>query len=74
MFDELYATSQQEKILFLELLLYSFTVSARGVWSDEQPPDSDKFEAFKWLNELSHGIWNILKDGKKEAPPSMEKI
>jgi hypothetical protein len=65
-FDELFTLSQQDRMLFLESLLVSFTVSARGIWSDEQPSDKDKVEAFKWLNELNHRIWNIrfeLKEG-----------
>lgn len=65
-FDKLFTLSVQDKILFLDSLLFSFTVSARGIWSDEQPSDKDKAEAFKWLNELNHRIWNIrfgLKEG-----------
>jgi len=64
--DELSTLSILDKILFLELLLFSFTVSARGIWSNEELLDQDKVEAFKWLNELNHRIWNIrseLKDG-----------
>jgi len=58
-FDRLFTISTQHKKLFLELLLFSFTISARGIWSDELPSDKDKVEAFKWLNELNHRIWNI---------------
>lgn len=58
-FDRLIALSTQDKKLFLELLLFSFTISARGIWSDELPSDRDKVEALKWLNELNHRIWNI---------------
>ena len=65
-FDELFTLSLQDKILFLESLLFSFTISGRGIWTDEQQSDKEKVEAFKWLNELNHRIWNIrheLKEG-----------
>ncbi len=59
--DELSTRSLQDKLHFLELLIFQFTVSAREIWSDEHPPDRDKVEAFKWLNEQNHRIWNIRK-------------
>jgi len=48
-----------DKIKFLEDLLFYFTLTGRGIWSDDKPSDPEKIEAFKWLNELSHRIWNI---------------
>lgn len=63
-FDPLYKLSNQNKVLFLDLLNFAFTVSVRAIWSDEQPSGKDKLEAFKWLNELNHRIWNIRFDIK----------
>lgn len=40
-------------------MLFYFTIAGRGIWLDEQPTDAEKVEAFKWLNELLHRIWNI---------------
>lgn len=47
------------------MLLYSFTVSARVIWSDQEHTDADKVEAFKWLNELNRAIWKIRSDIKE---------
>ena len=65
-FDQLYKLSLENKVSFLELFIFALTVSARAIWSDEQSSDKEKVEAFKWLNELNHRIWNIrfyLKNG-----------
>lgn len=59
-FDELYELTIHKKMKFLEALLFYFTITSRGIWSDDKPTDADKVEAFKWLNELSHRIWNLL--------------
>ena len=61
-FDELSALAVSDKIIFLERLLFNFTITGRGIWSEDHQSDSIKLEAFKWLNELSHRIWNILFD------------
>jgi hypothetical protein len=58
-FDELYFLSITDKIFFLEKLLFYFTITGRGIWSDDKPADAEKVEAFKWLNELIHRVWNI---------------
>jgi hypothetical protein len=65
-FDELFTLSLSKKGDFLEALLFSFTIAGRSIWSNEQTSDLEKAEAFKWLNELNHRIWNIryeLKQG-----------
>lgn len=59
-FDELYALTIHKKMKFLEALMFYFTITSRGIWSDDKPSNADKVEAFKWLNELSHRIWNLL--------------
>ena len=59
-FDELYELTIHKKMKFLEALLFYFTITSRCIWSDDKPTDADKVEAFKWLNELSHRIWNLL--------------
>jgi hypothetical protein len=58
-FNELYTLTLADKIKFLDDLLFYFTIASRGIWSDEQPTDAEKVEAFKSLNELLHRIWNI---------------
>jgi hypothetical protein len=58
-FEELYTLSIVNKILYLEELLFYFTLTGRGIWSDDRPSDSEKVATFKWLNELIHRIWNI---------------
>ncbi|OQP58941.1 hypothetical protein A3860_39090 [Niastella vici] len=58
-FDELYALTIHKKMKFLEALMFYFTITSRGIWSDDKPSDAEKVEAFKWLNELSHRIWNL---------------
>lgn len=68
-FNELYSLSSPDKIKFLDDLLFYFTIAGRGIWSDEQPTEGEKVEAFKWLNELLHRIWNIrsgLQNGEGE--------
>ncbi len=56
---KLHSSSVEDKILFIEMLLFQFTISGRAIWSDEESTNRDKAEAFKWLNELYHRIWNI---------------
>lgn len=58
-YGKLHFFSLENKVLFIEILLFQFTISGRGIWSDEKSTDKDKSEAFKWLNELYHRIWNI---------------
>lgn len=50
-------------------MLFYFTIAGRGIWSDEQSTVAEKAEAFKWLNELIHEIWNICfaLQGAKET-------
>ena len=57
--DEFFKLQPKEKMLLLDDILFSFTISGRGIWSDDEPSDKEKVEALKWLNELSHRIWNI---------------
>ena len=59
-FDTLYPLAIQKKIRFLEVFLFYCTIAARGIWSDDTRSDAEKLEALKWLNELSHRIWNLL--------------
>jgi hypothetical protein len=64
-FEELYTLSTPDKILFLEDLLFYFTLTERGIWSDDKTTAAKKVEAFKWQNELAHRIWNIRFDLKR---------
>lgn len=59
-FDELYTLSIRNKIVFLEVLLFHFSITGRALWSDNNVTDKDKVVALKWLNELCHRIWNII--------------
>jgi hypothetical protein len=59
-FDELFLTTTQEKVNYIESLLFNFTITGRGIWSDEHYNDTEKVNAFKWLNELSHRVFNML--------------
>lgn len=59
-FDELYELTIHKKMKFLEALLFYFTITSRGIWSDDKPTDAEKVEAFKWFNELLNRIWNLL--------------
>lgn len=58
-FDELYKLSTVDKTQFFEGLLFYFTLTGRGIWSDSMQTDTEKVNAFKWMNELLHRIWNI---------------
>ena len=61
-YGKLHSFSLENKVLFIDILLFQFTISGRAIWSDEKSTDKDKAEAFKWLNELYHRIWNIRFD------------
>ena len=60
--DELGTLAHFDQIKFLDDLLFYFTIAGRGIWSDEKPSDAEKVDAFKWLNELLHRIWNIRSE------------
>ena len=51
-----------DKIIFIDELLFSFTITARGICSEVLSTDAEKLEALKWLNELVHRIWNLRFD------------
>ena len=66
-FNKLHTFTLSDKMKYLENLLFYFTIAGRGIWSDEISTEAEKIEAFKWLNELIHRIWNIqfkLKQGE----------
>jgi hypothetical protein len=66
-FTSLNLLSTVDKIRFFEILLFTFTIAGRGIWSDNLKTDTEKVVAFKWMNELLHRIWNInfeLKQGQ----------
>lgn len=52
----------EHKRLFMELFLSNLTVMNRAIWSDENTDNKSKVISLKWSNELSHRIWNILFD------------
>ena len=64
--EELSTLASPDKLRFLEELLFYFTISSRGIWSDETVSEFEKVEALKWLNELYHRIWNIRFELQRE--------
>lgn len=64
--------SIEHKILFNELLLSNLTVMNRAIWSEEHTDDQSKLESLKWSNELSHRIWNILFDLRRNEDKESE--
>ena len=61
-FEYLDKMSTSEKLKFFDNLLFVFTIAGRAIWSDETATDEAKLDALKWLNELTHRIWNIRFD------------
>ncbi|GEM_PF-2442001 len=59
-FDDLFKATTQTRLNYIEALLFYFTITGRGIWSDEDFNDAEKLDAFKLLNELSHRVFNIL--------------
>jgi hypothetical protein len=43
----------QDKIKFIEQLLFYFTLTGRAIWPDDKLTDTEKVKGLKWLNELS---------------------
>lgn len=48
--------SQENKILFYEILAHRLTIANRDFWSNENSSDSLKVSQMKWLNEILHRI------------------
>jgi hypothetical protein len=59
-FDNLFLATTQQKTNYIEDLLFNLTITGRGVWTDEKSNDAEKVNAFKWLNELTHRLFNML--------------
>jgi hypothetical protein len=59
-FEKLFTLTIADKIHFFEALLFYFTISSRRIGADDKTTDTEKVAAFKWLNEVTHRIWNIL--------------
>lgn len=64
--------SIDEKIAFIQRLLFNITVMNRAMWSDDQTTDKTKVESLKWSNELSHRVWNILYELKRGKDDNSE--
>ncbi|MEL0457623.1 hypothetical protein WJN01_15410 [Flavobacteriaceae bacterium SZ-1-7] len=62
----------EHKILFNELLLSNLTVMNRAIWSNENTDEQSKLESLKWSIELSHRIWNIIFDLKRNVDNQSE--
>lgn len=57
-FKYLETVHREEKLRYLNCFLSYFTIAGRGIDSSDNT-DSEKYEAYKWLNELTHRMWNI---------------
>jgi hypothetical protein len=53
------------KIRFLDYLLFEITIMNRAIWSDNEYSDTDKVDLLKWSNELTHRLWNLSFDLKR---------
>ena len=65
-FEYLGKLSSRERSKFYEQLLFAFTIAGRAIWSDDTATDEAKLDALKWLNELTHRVWNIHIDTEKQ--------
>lgn len=68
-YNELTGYPNSMKKIFLETLLFNFTITGRAIHSDETQSDKVKLDALNWLNELVHRVWNIhsvLNEEKNE--------
>jgi hypothetical protein len=77
LFDKLESATSVQKNEYLEKLLFAFTITGRAIWSDEKTSDRDKIEGFKYLNELTHRIWNtryvLIHETEKECVTSLKE-
>ncbi len=53
------------KIRFLDYLFFEITIMNRAIWSDNEYTDTDKVDLLKWSNELTHRLWNLSFDLKR---------
>lgn len=65
-FDDYRCMEINDKMKFLEELLFYFTLTGRSIWSDPELSDAKKVNGLTWLNELSHRIW-IIKSGLQQG-------
>ena len=61
-FDEVNILSVADKVKFFDDILFCSTLSGRAIWSDDHATSEEIVNAFKWLNELQHRVWNIRSD------------
>ncbi len=47
---------KEKRITYWETLAHNLTVSCRGIWSDDEYSDFEKFEGMKYLNEVLHRV------------------
>ncbi len=55
------------KIKFVDYLLFEITIMNRAIWSDNVYSDSEKVDLLKWSNELTHRLWNLSFDLKRNG-------
>jgi hypothetical protein len=46
--------TEEQRLLFYEVLAHNLTVAIRCVWSDGSISDAEKVERIKWINEILH--------------------
>jgi ribosome-binding ATPase YchF (GTP1/OBG family) len=50
------ALDEELRLRFYENFAHELTIFFRGIWSDENLPDTEKVEQMKWINEIQHAV------------------
>jgi hypothetical protein len=58
---EISSLSEEQRLLYYELLAHNLTVSIRGVWLDETISDAEKLDRIKLINEILHRITSKIR-------------
>ena len=58
--DWLSTKTLTDRTFFIKLFLSDLTIMNRAIWDDHTTSNETKIECFKWSNELSHRILNLL--------------
>ena len=58
---EISALSEEQRLLYYELLAHNLTVSIRGVLWDETISDAEKLDRIKLVNEIQHRITSKIQ-------------
>jgi hypothetical protein len=58
---EISSLSEEQRLLYYELLAHNLTVSIRGVWLDENLTNAEKLDRIKLVNEILHRITSKIQ-------------